>query len=63
MDTERIIGELEDERIRLTAAIHALSGSSKGPGRPRRRHLSAASRAKIAAAMRKTWAARKKKAA
>lgn len=66
MNTETIIGELEQERDRLSAAIQALAGSGKsGPaskrGRRRGRHLSAAARAKISAGMRKTWAERKKK--
>jgi hypothetical protein len=61
MDTTAIIEELEAERDRLSAAIHALS--RKRPGRPpgRRRTMSAAARAKIGAAMKKRWAERKRK--
>lgn len=66
MNTEIIIAELEQERDRLTAAIHALSGRGRGRsmgkrGRRKGDHLSAAARARISAAMRKTWADRRKK--
>ena len=60
MDTESIIADLEQERDRLTAAIQALSGSGTRRSRHRRR-LSAAARKRISDAMRKTWAARKKR--
>lgn len=66
MDAEDIITELEQERDRFTAAIQALSGSGRGKsggkvGGRRKRHLSAAARAKIGAAMKRRWAERKKK--
>jgi hypothetical protein len=71
MDTEQIVAALKEERERLSRAIDALGGSSRGPrgrGRPpvptaasggtRRgpRHMSAEARARIAAAQRKRWA-------
>jgi hypothetical protein len=66
MDTVRILEELEAERDRLNSAISALRGQKRGSGRPaqtdrRRRHLSAAARSKIGAAMKKRWAERKNK--
>lgn len=69
MDTAVIIAELEAERDRLDSAIAALQGRKRGPGRPtasingRRRHLSASARLRISKAMKKKWAARKKRAA
>ncbi len=60
MDTESIIADLEQERDRLTAAIQALSESGTRRSR-RRRRLSAAAKRRISDAMRKRWAARKKK--
>lgn len=69
MDTAAIIEELEAERDRLSTAIAALQGRKRGPGRPtastngRRRHLSASARMRISKAMKKRWAARKKRAA
>jgi hypothetical protein len=69
MDTVRIIEELEAERDRLDSAISALQGRKRGPGRRiqatygKTRHLSAAARRKIGAAMKKRWAERKKKQA
>lgn len=60
MDTANIIGELEAERDRLSAAIQALGGKRRGRPPGRRRSMSAAARAKIGAAMKKRWAARKK---
>lgn len=59
MNTAEIIASLEQERDRLSAAIQALSGVAKR--RPGRRRLSAAARKKIGDAMRRTWAARKRK--
>jgi hypothetical protein len=64
MDTAAIIAELEAERDRLNHAINALAASYAAGtrrGRTPRRHLSAASKKKISDAMRKTWAARKRK--
>jgi hypothetical protein len=62
MDTAAIIAELEAERERLNQAIEALTAShAVGTRRGRRRHLSAASKKRISDAMRKTWAARKRK--
>ena len=60
MDTESIIADLEQERDRLTAAIHALSGAATRRS-GRRRRLSAAARKRISEGMRRTWAARKKR--
>jgi hypothetical protein len=66
MNIASIIAELEQQRDRLSAAIQALSESGRSTGvgkrgRRRRRHLSAAAKARISAAMRKTWAERRKK--
>ena len=69
MDTATIIAELEAERDRLNQAIAALQRSQGGRGRPagkpdgRKRHMSAAARRRIGAAMKRRWAERKKKAA
>jgi len=69
MDTETIIEELEAERDRLSAAISALQGRKRGPGRPParlgggvKRHLSPASRKRISDAMKKRWASRRRAA-
>jgi hypothetical protein len=64
MPIDHIIARLEEERDRLTQAIDALTAShaaGKRRGRRPGRHLSAAARKKIGDAMRRTWAARKKK--
>jgi hypothetical protein len=64
MSIEHIIATLEAERDRLTQAIDALTNSGtsgKRLGRKRGSRLSAAARKKISDAMRRTWAARKKK--
>ncbi|SRR5258707_1244388 len=73
MGTREILAELEAEKDRLDRAIAALGGSAgsgrrlarvfraNGTRRPRRR-LSAASKNRISAAMKKAWARRKKKA-
>lgn len=59
-----IVNQLRRERDQLSAAISALEGLSGGKqsssrtGRPRR-HLSAAARARIAAAQRARWAKQK----
>ena len=66
MDTATIIATLEAERDRLSAAITALQGRKRGPGRPAlsksgvKRHLSPAARKRISDAMKKRWAARKR---
>jgi hypothetical protein len=68
MDTATIIEALEAERDRLSAAITALQGRKRGPGRPAllksgvKRHLSPAARKRISDAMKKRWAARKRAA-
>jgi hypothetical protein len=68
MDTATIIEALETERDRLSAAITALQGRKRGPGRPPllksgvKRHLSPAARKRISDAMKKRWAARKRAA-
>lgn len=69
MDTATIIEALEAERDRLNAAITALRGRKRGPGRPPalskgsvKRHLSASARKRISDAMKKRWAARKRTA-
>jgi hypothetical protein len=64
MNTEEIVSTLEQERDRLTQAINALTASRAAGKRRRRkagRRLSAASKKRISDAMRKTWAARKRK--
>ena len=66
MDTATIIEALEAERDRLNAAISALRGRKRGPGRPAqsksgvKRHMSASARKRISDAMKKRWAARKR---
>ena len=65
MNIESILAELRSERDRLNEAIAALEGVSGNHagrsrrGRPAGRHMSAAARARIGAAMRARWAARK----
>jgi hypothetical protein len=55
MNTAEILTTLEAERDNLIRAIEALRGSqSTHKGRRKGSHLSAAARAKISAAMRKT---------
>jgi hypothetical protein len=68
MSISDVIAEIDSEIARLQQARHLLSGavSKRGPGRPAatstatRRPLSAAARAKIAAAQRARWAKHKK---
>jgi hypothetical protein len=70
MQIETIVEELQAERGRIEAAIHALEGiSNDGRGRRRgrppgrkRRKMSAEARAKISAAQRARWAKQKKAA-
>jgi hypothetical protein len=63
VDTNSIIDALEAERDKMNRALQALSGSQTGrkAGRPPGRRLSPAAKAKIAAGMRRTWAARKRR--
>jgi hypothetical protein len=61
---DQILNELRSERSRLDKAINALekvSGSGGGPGRRKKRHMSAAARRKISRMMKLRWAERKKK--
>lgn len=51
MNLNHVLGQLKSERARMVAAIQALEGSMTGRGT-----LSAAARAKIAAAQRRRWA-------
>ena len=71
MDRDHILKELKAERDRLNNAIQALEGitatrNGRRPGKAvrvpqkRRRHMSAAGRAKLARLMKQRWAARKK---
>ena len=67
MPTDAIIQELNSEIERLTRARDVLTGSN-GTRRGirvirRRRPMSSATKAKIAAAMAKAWAARRRRAA
>ena len=56
-DLSNIVKRLIEERNRLNAAIAALQGVSNGaPRRGRKRNMSAAGRARIAAAQRARWA-------
>ena len=62
MDIEHIVSELKSERDRLTQAINALEGRGTRPaaiGRRHRRHMSAATRAKMSRAMKARWASGK----
>ncbi len=61
--TDKIIEQLNAEISKLTQARNVLLNASsfgKRMGPPRGRHLSAATRRRIADGMRKRWAARKK---
>ena len=66
MDLKNVIADLRKERDRIDQAIAAMEGISggatAGPGRRRRRRLSAAARKRISEGMRARWAERKKKA-
>ena len=67
MHIEQILSDLRNERDRIDAAIRALEGGRKGPGRPagsgrRRRTMSPAARKRISEMMKIRWAERKKKA-
>lgn len=65
MNVREIVNSLVVERNRITAAISALqtqNGSASRSGRRGPRHLSAEARARIAAAQRRRWAARKHEA-
>lgn len=62
MNIAQIIASLEHERDRLSAAIQALKGAASNKrGRQPGRRLSAASRKRISAGMKRRWAERKKK--
>jgi len=76
MSTEQILALLVQERDRLENAIQALGGGGKRRGRPPKkgpaievggtrpkRHVSAASRRKMALAQKRRWAALKSKEA
>jgi hypothetical protein len=58
---ESIRQQIKAEIVKLTKAYHALGSISITNGKPRRT-MSAASRAKIAAAQRKRWAKQRKAA-
>lgn len=68
MDTNYILEQLKSERDRLESAIRtleALNGNQRRLGRPvgsgkKKRVMSPAAKAKIAAAARRRWAAAKK---
>jgi hypothetical protein len=71
MPTDHIVALLIAERNKLNAAIEALQGTAKRPGRPpnktvaietsaaapKKRHVSAAARKRMAAGQKKRWAA------
>jgi hypothetical protein len=63
MPTDHIVALLIAERDKLNAAIEALQGTVKKPvateptASPKKRHVSAAARRKMAAAQKKRWAA------
>jgi len=66
MDIQQILSDLRSERDRIDAAIRALEGSGRGPGRPvgsgrKRRTMSPAARKRISEMMKIRWAERKKK--
>lgn len=66
MDIQQILADLRTERERIDAAIRALEGGGRGPGRPpgsgrKRRTMSPAARKKISEMMKLRWAERKKK--
>jgi hypothetical protein len=69
VDIKSIIAELEAKRDQLSDAISALQGGQKSrrpsgkTGNGRKRHLTAAQKKRIGAAMKKRWAERKKSAA
>jgi hypothetical protein len=67
MNVQAILNELRDQRDRIQQAIDALeritnstTSTGKRRGRKPGRHMSAAGRARISAAMKKRWAKRKK---
>jgi len=64
-DLGAVLEQLKAERAKLDRAIDALRGvvSKSGKGRGGKRKLSAAARARIAAAQRKRWAKFKAKKA
>jgi hypothetical protein len=68
MNLQAIVNELRDQRDRIQQAIDALertthsTSTGKRRGRKPGRHMSAAARARISAAMKKRWAKSKKAA-
>jgi len=60
LDIAAVVSQLKQERDRIDAAIRALEGGGAKPGRPKGRRMSAEGRAKIAAAVRRRWAAARK---
>jgi hypothetical protein len=56
VDLSSIIKQLITERDRLNTAIAALESANNGKGHSTKRGISAAGRARIAAAQRKRWA-------
>ena len=63
MDIQGIVEQLRQEASRIERAIAALVGLGSQPAHPRRRKMSAAARARIAAAKKAWWAKRKGKSA
>ena len=66
MKTKEMLRVIEEEMAKLQRAAAALRGTGSGKARTVKRSMSAAGRARIAAAQRKRWAkvkAAKKKAA
>lgn len=75
MDLAEILNQLRQERSQLDSAISALEGVHTAPRRgrppksaqtataPKKRHMSASARAKIAAAQKARWAKQKGQAA
>jgi hypothetical protein len=61
MPTDHIVALLIAERAKLNAAIEALLGTAKHaaiePATPKKRHISAAARRKMAEGQKKRWAA------
>ena len=66
MDIQSILQDLREQRDQLQKAIDALEtnnhNSTGRRGRKPGRHMSAEARARISAAMKKRWAARKRAA-
>ena len=60
MDLQQIIADIDAEIARLQKAREALTGSVNGRGRRGRRKMSAATRNRMAKAMRARWTKAKK---